>query len=427
VTDWPPGWDVRPLAQVADYETGRTPSRANTSYWNGKGETVPWVTISDLSAHGIVTTTKEQITKAAFESVFRGRLVPAGSLLMSFKLTIGRVATLGVAATHNEAIISVFPKPGIDQRYLGYYLSQIDYAVYQDRQIKGHTLNKAKLDRIPVAVPLEAEQKAIAHILDGVRAAIDLEREQLAASRRLKRAVACRLFEHGPTRATADEISHGGVPSGWVVERLGDSHDISSGGTPSRAVPEYWDGGTIPWVKTTEVAYSVIYETSEHITQRGLNESAAKMLPVGSVLLAMYGQGVTRGKVAILGIEAASNQACAAIRPLKDVIDSKFVYHYLAHQYESLRQLSHGGQQQNLNLDIVRDFQISYPQRRDEQLAIVATLDALDETVRLHEARLPVLESLFSVLLTDLMRGGIRAVDVAAAQVAIGDAGEGAA
>jgi type I restriction enzyme, S subunit len=425
VTSLPSGWELRPLADLADYDTGRTPSRANPLYWHGAGETVPWVTISDLPAHGTVKTTKEQVSETAFDTVFRRRLVPAGTLLMSFKLTIGRVATLGVSATHNEAIISIYPKPGLDQRYLGYYLSQVDYTAHQDRQIKGHTLNKAKLDRIPVAVPPETEQKAIADLLDCVRAAIVSENERLAATRRLKRAIARQAF--GLTGADSGNASRDVTSLGWVVERLGDSHDISSGGTPSRAVAEYWDAGTIPWVKTTEVDYSVIRMTSEHITQRGLNESAAKILPVGTLLLAMYGQGVTRGKVAILGIEAASNQACAAIQPIRDVVDSRFVYHYLTQQYGALRQLSHGGQQQNLNLDIVRDFPITYPPSRQDQLAIVETLDAIDEKLRLHEARLPVLARVFSVLLAGLMAGDIRAVEVGLTGAAQDGVEEGAA
>jgi type I restriction enzyme S subunit len=208
--------------------------------------------------------------------------------------------------------------------------------------------------------------------------------------------------------------------SHWVSERIGDSHSVSSGGTPSRSAPEYWAGGTIPWVKTAEVDYAVITETSEHITEAGLDHSAAKLLPVGTVLLAMYGQGVTRGKVAILGIDAASNQACAAIQPNSDVVSSRFVYHYLAHQYDELRHLAHGGQQQNLNLDIVRDFPLRYPKSSEAQEEIVELLDALDEKIRFHEARRPALEALFSALLTGLMTGELDASSVDIEQAAVG-------
>lgn len=390
-------WSVSPFKEVADYDVGKTPARATPEYWTAGPDNVPWVTISDMSAYGVVATTKETTSADAYEKIFRGQLVPAGTLLMSFKLTIGRVATLGVPAVHNEAIISIYPKPGMGQRFLGYYLSQVDYSQLQDRQIKGNTLNKSKIDRIPVPVPSVREQKAIADLLDVVRNAIASNRETLAATKALTRAVGYQLF------AARD----GGTEGSWVTEPLGENYVVSSGGTPSRAVAEYWTGGTIPWVKTTEVNYTVISETSEHITQPGLDNSAAKILPVGTILLAMYGQGVTRGKVAVLGIEAASNQACAAILPKNDAVDSRYLYHYLAHQYDELRHLAHGGQQQNLNLDIVRDFPITYPVSSDRQAEIVELLDALDEKTRLHEARLPVLDALFSALLTGLMSGDL--------------------
>jgi type I restriction enzyme S subunit len=419
VSALPTEWPVHAFAEIADYDVGRTPARAKPEYWDRSGEVVPWVTISDVPAYGTVLATKESVSASAFHRVFRGEVVPAGTLLMSFKLTIGRVATLGIPAVHNEAIISIYPKAGIDQRFLGYYLSQVDYAELQDRQIKGHTLNKSKIDRIPVAVPPEPEQRAIADILDAVRFAIRTDRETSAVTKALKRVLAHKLFTSGLTNDGADGARPEGPSPEWVIARIGDSHSVSSGGTPSRSEPGYWSGGTIPWVKTTEVDYSVITATSEHITQRGLDESAAKMLPVGTVLLAMYGQGVTRGKVAILGIEAASNQACAAIQPTSEAVDSRYLYHYLAYQYDELRQMAHGGQQQNLNLDIVRDFQISYPASRETQAEIVEMLDALDDKARLHETRIPVLETLFKSLLSAIMSGELSAADLDTSQFAI--------
>lgn len=406
-------WPVRAFAEIADYDVGRTPARANGTFWDQSLDGVPWVTISDLAPYGTVNATKETTSTAAFEKVFRGERVPAGTLLMSFKLTIGRVATLGIPAVHNEAIISIHPKPGMDQRFLGYYLSQIDYSQLQDRQIKGNTLNKSKIDRIAVPVPPDEEQLAIAGILDAVREAIATDREALAAAQALKRAVGHKLF-------TAPEASVGdnAAEPGWVIERIGDSHRVSSGGTPSRSVPGYWVDGTIPWVKTTEVDYTVITSVSERITVQGLDNSAAKILPAGTVLLAMYGQGVTRGKVAILGIDAACNQACAAIQATSDAVDVRYLYHYLTHQYDELRHMAHGGQQQNLNLDIVRDFPIIYPQAPESQAVIVELLDALVEKLRFYEHRLPVLDALFVALLTGFMSREISVGDLATGQFA---------
>ena len=171
-------------------------------------------------------------------------------------------------------------------------------------------------------------------------------------------------------------------------------------------------GGTVPWVKTTEVNYCVIRKTEECITQAGLNGSAAKLLPRGTLLLAMYGQGVTRGKVAILGVEASCNQACAALRPTDNTIETMYLYHFLSAQYEAIRQLAHGGQQQNLNLDILRALRVAFPTSREEQQEIVAILDAIDRKIDLHRKKRAVLDELFKALLHKLMTGEIRVGDL---------------
>ena len=171
-------------------------------------------------------------------------------------------------------------------------------------------------------------------------------------------------------------------------------------------------GGTIPWVKTTEVDYCVIRKTEEYITRAGVEQSAAKVLPLGTLLLAMYGQGVTRGKVAILGIEATCNQACAAIYPNDCAVDSKYLYHFLIFRYESIRQLAHGGQQQNLNLEIVRNLPILIPPGKDSQGEVVDILDAIDRKIDLHRRKQAALDELFKALLHKLMTGEIRVGDL---------------
>ena len=173
-------------------------------------------------------------------------------------------------------------------------------------------------------------------------------------------------------------------------------------------------------MKTTEIDYCVIQETEEHITQAGLDRSAAKLLPPETLLLAMYGQGVTRGRVAILGTEAACNQACAAINPHDDVaVDTKYLYHFLSFRYEAIRRLAHGGQQQNLNLDTVRSLPVAHPANPEEQGEIVAILDAIDRKGDLHRKKRAVLDDLFKALLHKLMTGEIRAGELALSGVTI--------
>ncbi|AFZ18918.1 restriction endonuclease subunit S [Allocoleopsis franciscana] len=117
-------------------------------------------------------------------------------------------------------------------------------------------------------------------------------------------------------------------PEDWEVSKIEELAFISSGSTPNRSIAAYWQDGTIPWVKTGEINYTVIKSAEEKITQKALNETSVTVYPVGTVLVAMYGQGLTRGKVGILGIEATTNQACAAIIPKNENLIPSYLWFF---------------------------------------------------------------------------------------------------
>ena len=133
----------------------------------------------------------------------------------------------------------------------------------------------------------------------------------------------------------------------------------SSGATPSRKHSEYY-GGSIPWVKTGEVAAGDVYKTEEFITEEGLANSACRLIPAGALLVAMYGQGGTRGKASQLMVDAATNQACAAIEPDESVNNLYLLRHFHL-CYDDLRGLSKGGNQQNLSQQILKDYRFIVP------------------------------------------------------------------
>jgi type I restriction enzyme M protein len=166
------------------------------------------------------------------------------------------------------------------------------------------------------------------------------------------------------------------IDPAWATVSVGDVASIRSGGTPDRSHPDYW-GGDIPWIKTGQIDFKRIDSAEEFITQAGLANSAARMVPAGTILMAMYGQGVTRGRVAILGIDATTNQACAAIEVTSDTLEKDFLYWSLVGKYEELRAVSEarGGNQSNLNAQLIRDVQIPLPPL-ETQRAIVAEIEA---------------------------------------------------
>jgi type I restriction enzyme, S subunit len=170
----------------------------------------------------------------------------------------------------------------------------------------------------------------------------------------------------------------GVIPGDWEVKRLGDLASITAGGTPSRSIARYWNGD-IPWITTSELGSRTIYQAQQFITKEGLNNSAANMLPPGTVLMALYGQGKTRGRVGVLGIAAATNQACAAISLGRGVTGS-FVLHFLGNRYEAIRSLSNSGSQENLNSSLVRSILVALPPS-DEQAAIATALTDADALI----------------------------------------------
>ena len=269
-------------------------------------------------------------------------------------------------------------------------------------------LTKAILQQLVIPFPPLPDQKNIAHILSTVQRAIEAQERIIQTTTELKKALMHKLFTEGLYNEPQKQTEIGPVPKSWEVVKVGDVARIQSGGTPARDVPENWVGGTIPWVKTGEIDYCTIQDTEENITQIGLENSAARVFPTGTLLMAMYGQGITRGRVAVLGIDATTNQACASITPTDAArLSPAFLYYFFEYHYENLRKLGHGANQRNMNAALIRGFPLAFP-KRDEQVAIVATFKSLDEKRVLHERKRSQLQDIFRTLLHELMTAKIR-------------------
>lgn len=151
------------------------------------------------------------------------------------------------------------------------------------------------------------------------------------------------------------------IPVGWEVKSVKDfSSEMKSGSTPSRDENEYWNSNDYPWLKTGELKNSVVIDAEEYISQKGLNESSAKLLPVNSVLIAMYGEGKTKGQVGYLKIEAATNQACCAII-CENEIKATFLYYHLRINRDKIVSIAIGGAQPNLSKNIIEELRLIEP------------------------------------------------------------------
>ncbi|MCF0215192.1 MAG: restriction endonuclease subunit S [Fibrobacteraceae bacterium] len=165
----------------------------------------------------------------------------------------------------------------------------------------------------------------------------------------------------------------------------------TSGGTPKSNVPSFYVPPTVPWLKTKEVNYSRIYETESFISEEGLKNSSAKLIPENSVIVAMYGQGDTAGRVAINKIPLTTNQACCNLIIDKAKADYQFVYYALTLMYEKLVSLKNGGAQPNLNAVLVRSVEIPYPELKTQK-KIADILSAYDDLIENNQRQIRLLE-----------------------------------
>lgn len=223
------------------------------------------------------------------------------------------------------------------------------------------------------------EQQKIADCLSSLDELIAAQARKVDALKTHKKGLMQQLFpREGESQPRLRFPEFRDAPD-WENGSLGSIFETTSGGTPSRTEASYWDGD-IPWITTSLVNFGVINGAEEFITKNGLNNSSAKLLPTGTVLIAMYGQGKTRGQVALLGVEATTNQACAAIRPQQG-INPYFIFLNLASRYDEFRSLSNSGGQENLSQGLIRDFPFAYPLDEDEQKRIANCLRCLDDLI----------------------------------------------
>lgn len=179
----------------------------------------------------------------------------------------------------------------------------------------------------------------------------------------------------------------------YDVKKIKDICTVSSGGTPSRDRKEYYTGN-IPWIKTGEVVNDVIYDTEEKITKEAIENSSAKIYHKGSLIIAMYGQGLTRGRTAKLGIDASTNQACAVLFNINnEIVLTDFLWIYLMGEYNRLRELASGNNQPNLNAQMIKDYNVVIPPK-EIQKEIINNYSNLKSKVKSIESEFEKLTSI---------------------------------
>lgn len=176
------------------------------------------------------------------------------------------------------------------------------------------------------------------------------------------------------------------LPRQWVKIRMGDVFKVEVGATPSRRVSEYWNGN-VSWVSSGEVHFNEINETAERITKVGLAHASTNVQPIGTIMLAMIGEGRTRGQAAILNVPAAHNQNTAAILVSKTPCSPKYIYYFLKLNYENTRRVGSGNNQKALNKERVRALRFPFAPFEEQRMIVseiesrLTVCDSIEKTV----------------------------------------------
>lgn len=411
-------WLHKHIDEISEVVSGGTPNTNNSKFWEGD---VVWITPNDLNKLNtpFISDSERKITVEGLE-FSSAKLFPSLSLIISTRAPIGYLAINKVTASTNQGCKTLVFKSEKSPLFFFYLIAKnLNLLLTLGNGTTFSEISKKDLCKIELYYPAKfEEQTAIARILSTVDKAIEDTEKLIAKYKRIKTGLMQDLLtkgidENGNIRS---EKTHkfkdsplGRIPVEWEVVNLENKKyfELATGGTPSTAKNEYWENGTIPWLSSGEVHNKIIKNTAGKITQLGFENSNARFYPIGSVLIALAGQGKTRGTAAITEIETTSNQSIAAIIPDQELYNSYFLYHQLDFRYEELRSISSGSGRAGLSLRILKTIQVIYTDI-NEQKEIIKRLNQIDDFLNSNYKSLSKLSLLKSGLMQDLLTGKVR-------------------
>lgn len=235
------------------------------------------------------------------------------------------------------------------------------------------SITSAAIKEMPIPELSLPEQQKIAAHLDSIQSAIDNKKQQLQQLDELVKSKFVEIFGDPETN-----------PHNFAKKKINDFATCTAGATPSTKVPEYWENGTIPWMSSGEVHLGRIYDTESKISQAGYDSCSTKMIPAHTVVIALAGQGKTRGTVGIAEISLCTNQSlCAVI--INEEANADYLYSYLQLQYENLRRISNGdGGRGGLNLKLIGNFEVILPamELQNKWVSYVQKIDSAKSIIK---------------------------------------------
>lgn len=336
-------WNYKKIGDVCTVERGGSP-RPIDKYITEDENGINWIKIGDTSDSMYITSTAQKIIP---EGMKKSRYVQPGDFLLSNSMSFGRPYILKIDGCIHDGWLVLRDNSNLfDKRFLYYYLSSpTTYQKFKSLAVGGvvNNLNSNMVRDVEIPIPSIEEQSNIADILDKVKSIIDSRKQQLQKLDELVKARFVEIF--GDPKYNKNNLV-----------KIAEIGTLTSGGTPSRAKPEYFEGD-IRWYSAGELNSLYLPDSVEHISETALKQSSAKLFNKGTLMLGMYDTAAF--KMGILTEDSSSNQACANLKP-KQGYNIVWLYYLFDIMKPIFLQERQGVRQKNLSLSKIKEFEVPF-------------------------------------------------------------------
>lgn len=376
MSEWvlPEGWVETTLGLVAEYGKAEKATRDQV-------DDDTWVLeLEDIEKSSSKILQRLTFSERRFKST-KNRFKKGDVLYGKLRPYLDKVVMAERDGVCTTEIVPIDARPHLDNRYLFYWLKSLDFLSYVNEV--GYGVNMPRLGTkegkvAPFVLAPQEEQKFIADKLDELLAQVNNLKARLdaipAILKRFRQSVLAAAVSGRLTEEWRDE--NGISIADWESLSVGDVSTVATGKTPSRKETNYWKGGDVPWLTSGSTGSIYTDSADQFVTRLAVEDCSLKIFEPGTLILAMYGEGKTRGQVTELRLSATCNQACAAVIVDDTKVLRAFLKLRLLENYEETRKYAAGGAQPNLNLNKVRAIGIEVPPKR-EQNEIVRRVDQL--------------------------------------------------
>lgn len=371
------GWEIKKLGEVCEVIGGSTPKTNEPTYWDGD---FFWVTPAELDGTKLISSTKRTITEAGIKSAHL-QLLPAGTVLLSSRAPIGKVAITTVPMYCNQGFKNIICSDKLYNCYVYWFLyAKTEYLNALGTGATFKEISKKVVEQIPIPIPPLPVQEQIVSELDLLSGIIEKKREQLKELDALAQSIFYDMF--------GDPITN---EKGWEVKKLGEVADIVGGSTPKTNIKEYWNGDNY-WVTPAELhGTRYISSTERCITDLAVDKAHLTQLPIGTVLLSSR---APIGKVCITRVPMYCNQGFKNII-CSNKLNSEYVYQYLIDKTEFLKSLGTGATFKEISKTTTENITIPIPPL-PLQRQFASKIEAIEKQKELIKQSISETETLFN-------------------------------